>query len=163
MKLNRKVAIAASTVAVAGMFGLTACNSAAPAKTAPKPPATTQPAVPNLTAQVGTWTNGSGMADLQAVRADMQTIHTDGNAEDVPAVEADGLKLAHDSHTAATNPPPVGGGAYVRAMNHWTVAGIDMAAGNLTAAIPEVQAGTTDMQVASAELNVIAPGAITVS
>jgi hypothetical protein len=131
----------------------------APATQAPatKAPAATQaPAtqVPQATA-VATWMAGQGGQNMIAVEGDLSQTATDAGNQDLTAVENDGAQLATDAGAASSTPPPLSASVqslYKQAMADYSTAGTDMANGDITGAETVMQAGTADLNQATAQL-----------
>jgi hypothetical protein len=109
----------------------------------PHPAASTAPAnpfSPSAAPAAGTmaaWCAGPGYAALQAVHRDISQVGADAHAGDMAAVQADGPVMTADAEAAEKLPPPVTHAqqvSYVEAMGALSFAGIDMSAGNITAA-----------------------------
>ncbi len=119
-------------------YAILADGSHHPHKAAPVPSATVTGTVaaPAVTA-MSAWCAGAGDAALRHVTADLGQVGADANAGNLAATEADGTRMATDAEAAGALPPPVTHAqqvSYTEAMGAFSFAGIDLAAGSLTAA-----------------------------
>ena len=154
------------TLASAGLAlaiaGLSACGSTHTAPAPKAPPASTAPAPSapsSATDRLLNWAGGPGYSRLMAVQADLDTVSTDADAQDLAAVTADGTKLAADARKAGAMPPPAGTGSYTEAMADFAAAGDQMASGDLAGATASMQLGTPLLEQVTIAVTALNPDA----
>jgi hypothetical protein len=112
--------------------------------------------------QLSTWQSGAGGQLLTKVTADASALGTDmGTGGSGAGSTSAGTKLAAQARQAAAHPMPScvdPAGDYPKAMNQWSQAGTDAAAGNLAGEVTAFTQGTTDLAKATTEMNRLAPG-----
>jgi hypothetical protein len=127
----------------ASWLALTSGHHPAPA---PRPADTLfSPSATTAVDPMAAWCAGPGNAALGHVRADLNQVGADARSQDLAAAEADGGRLTADAEAAEALPPPVTQAQklnYVKAMGALSFAGIDLSAGNLTAANRAISAAS---------------------
>ena len=166
MRKTVTITLAAGSLALAAITGLSACGSTHATAAAQAPPASTAPAspapaasAPSATDRLITWAGGPGYTRMLAVQADLDTVSTDADAQDLAAVTADGTKLAADARNAGATPPPAGTGSYTAAMADFAAAGDQMASGDLAGATASMQLGTPLLEQVTIAVKALNPDA----
>jgi hypothetical protein len=119
-----------------------------------RPPAAVPSTQPDPAADIAAWWAVSGQDSTDAVRADLAAVSTDADSGDLAAAQADGVLLAADAEAALASPPPVPAvaGPYKAGMTQFTLAGNDLATGDITGATAALGRGTADISAATAAL-----------
>lgn len=132
-------------------------SQAAPSATH-RPPAVSTPQA-DPAADIAAWWAVSGQDSVDAVQADLTAVSTDADSGDLAAVQADGVLLAADAEAALASPPPVPAvaGPYKAGMTQFTLAGNDLATGDITGATAALGRGTADITAATAAMPASSP------
>jgi hypothetical protein len=146
------VTLAAMAVSVAALAGCaspfqhaskSATAAAAAAATTQKATAVAQSRARLVCADQVAW-NLRGEASVKALYADTGALSADASAGNLPGVIHAGHQLTSDAITAATLPlPPVDPASWKALTAAYAAAGTALATGNATAAVPQLQAGSS--------------------
>jgi hypothetical protein len=168
--MKRKLAVTALVLTAITGCGTTSyippSRSPAPSVTLPMATVTAIPSMyssPAPTADVTsqaealvTWYNASGSQQMIVLEKDCSGISADATASNLPAVEADGSKLSADAQTANGNPPPFDTADYSGAMEDYSIAGTDIAAGDFTGGTTEMDSGSLLVESFTAKVDKLA-------
>ena len=118
----------------------------------PPQPRPTQEPTQIVCSQQAAW-NQRGGASVKALYADAGALSADASANNPPAVTNAGKKLTSDAIAAATLPlPPVDPGSWKTLTADFAAAGTDIAGGDASGAVPQLEAGNSAIGAFSARL-----------
>ena len=154
MKRLIVVTLAGPVLAVAALTGCSSVlhHAASPAATRAAASATQAAAAAAAAAQDSariacseqtTW-NERGAASVAALYADTGALSADGSADNLPGVAKAGRVLASDAIAAAALPlPPIDPGSWQTLTLDYAAAGTAIAGGDLSGAVPQLEAGNS--------------------
>ncbi|HEY2578592.1 MAG TPA: hypothetical protein VGI74_20000 [Streptosporangiaceae bacterium] len=147
MKRPIVVALAAAVIAVAVLAGCTSPQSPAAGR---KAAAQVQHHIRLVCSEQAAW-DQRGEASVKALYADTGALSADASASNPAGVTKAGRKLSSDAVAAAILPlPPVAPGFWKALTAHYAAAGTAIAAGNMSGAVPELEAGSSAISAFSA-------------
>lgn len=117
--------------------------------------AVSMPASPSpIATGLDAWRTGASAAAFNRAVADLTDLTATAQQGTTTGMGPEGAKLAADAHTAELNPPPIADkGIYVVAMGALNAAGENIAAGNYSAATPQLNLAAGLMNQITADLN----------
>ena len=145
------VTLAGAVLTVVALAGCASSfrHASSPAATPTAAASATQEPTQIVCSQQAAW-NQRGGASVKALYADVGALSADASANNPPAVTNAGKKLTSDAIAAATPPlPPVDPGSWKTLTADFAAAGTDIAGGDASGAVPQLEAGNTALSAFS--------------